>query len=134
MPAAAPAKPERHLAHDVCVGVTTLPKEPPHTAACCYPARELILRPLRAAFPALRACFDARADPDAGGRVLFRFRVEQDGSVKRVCAAAEVTTMDDEPALRCMVDALSKAQWPGMSNEEAKLCGLLTLNYPVVFE
>lgn len=91
------------------------------------------MRPIRAAFPALRACYEARAKRDAEGRVVFSFRIEQDGSIQRVCTG-EPTTMDDEGAVRCMVDELRKVRYPAMSNEERDLCGLSSLSYPVVFE
>jgi hypothetical protein len=131
-PEGPPAKIEGHLAHAVCLG-PVLAADPPHKATCCYPAMELIKRPIRGAFPALRACYEARSNKAAEGRVVFAFRIEQDGSVKRVCAS-EGSTMDDEPALACMVDVIHKVRWEGMSKESRDFCGLISLNYPVVFE
>ncbi|MBX3187511.1 MAG: AgmX/PglI C-terminal domain-containing protein [Labilithrix sp.] len=120
-----------HLAHPVCVG-PVVPNDPPHRAACCYPSRELIVRPLRAAFPALRACYEARANLEAEGNVVFQFRIELDGSVTRVCAS-EASTMDDEASVRCMIAAIKDVRFPGMSREERDLCGLISLHYPVTF-
>jgi hypothetical protein len=130
-------KVEGHLGHAVCVG-PALTKDPPHTASCCYPAMELIKRPIRGAFPALRACYEARQNRSAEGRVVFAFRIEQDGSVQRVCAG-EASTMDDEPAVRCMVEVIRKIRWEAMgtpktTKENRDLCGLISLKYPVVFE
>jgi hypothetical protein len=56
-----------------------------------------------------------------------------DGTVKRACAN-EGSTMDDEPAIRCMLDVLRGLRWEGMSKAERDLCGLISLHYPVVFE
>lgn len=131
-PPAPPAPIERRLGKNVCVGKPG-PKERPHRAACCYPARELILRPLRAAFPALRACYDARTKRDAQGRVDFKFRIEKDGSIPHVCAS-EHSTMDDEGAVRCMLDAIHKVRYPAVTDADVDFCGLMTLSYPVTFE
>jgi hypothetical protein len=131
--AAAIARPEVHLAHPVCVGPVTLKKERPRKATCCYPAMEALKRPIRAIFPALRACYDARRKKDAAGRVVFTFRVEQDSSIQRVCSG-ESTSVDDEDAVRCMVTELRKARFPAMSDAEVDLCGLVKMSYPVVFE
>jgi hypothetical protein len=130
---AAPARPEGHLAHPVCVGPVTLKKEHPRKASCCYPAMEALKRPIRAVFPALRACYEARRKKEAEGRVVFTFRVEQDGSIQRVCSG-ESTSVDDEDAVRCMVTELRKARFPAMSDGEVELCGLVKMSYPVVFE
>ena len=51
----------------------------------CYPAKEMLMQPIRAIYPALRACYQARTKKDAEGRVVFHFRVEQDGTIQRVC-------------------------------------------------
>jgi len=125
-------KVEGHLGHRVCIGPIVV-KDPPHKAACCYPAKELLIRPIRAAYPALRTCYEARRNKAAEGRVIFSFRIEQDGSVKRVCAT-ESSTMDDEPAIKCLIEAIREIRWPGMSTAERDLCGLISLDYPVVFE
>lgn len=126
-------KPEGHLAHPVCIGRVDLKKQKPHTMACCYPAKELIARPLRASFPALRTCYENRKNKAAEGRVVFVFRVEQDGSIQRVCSG-DATSVEDEDAVRCMVEAMRKVTYPAMSNEEVTMCGLLSFNYPVMFE
>jgi hypothetical protein len=94
---------------------------------------ELLKRPIRAAFPALRACYDARRKREAEGRVVFTFRIEQDGSIQRVCSS-DATSVDDEDAVRCMVTELRKVHFPAMSDEEVDLCGLIKMSYPVVFE
>ena len=127
-------EPEARLGHDVCAG-SPLPKEKPRTpkATCCHPAKELLVRPIRAVYPAVRACYDARTRTSAEGRVLLSFRIEQDGSVKRVCAK-DTSTMDDEPAARCMAEALRGIRYPAMSDDERDLCGLITITYPVVLE
>lgn len=91
------------------------------------------MRPIRAVFPALRACYEARAKRDAEGRVVFHFRVEQDGTIQRVCTG-DATSVDDEDAVRCMVAEVKKARFPAMSDAERDLCGLVTLDYPLVFE
>lgn len=134
-PAAPPVatRPEGHLAHPVCIGTVTSKKERPRKASCCYPAMEVLKTPIRAVFPALRACYEARAKRDAEGRVVFTFRIEQDGSLQRVCSG-DATSFDDEDAVRCMVTELRKARFPAMSNEEVDLCGLIEMSYPVVFE
>ena len=125
-------KVEGHLGHRLCIGPIVV-KDPPHKATCCYPAKELLIRPIRAAYPALRACYEARRNKAAEGRVIFSFRIELDGSVKRVCAS-EDSTMDDEPAIKCLIEAVREVRWPAMSTAERDLCGLFSLNYPVVFE
>lgn len=127
-----PPKAEGHLGHRVCIGPIVV-KDPPHEAACCYPAKELLIRPIRAAYPALRACYEARRNKAAEGRVTFSFRIELDGSVRRVCAT-EDSTMDDEPAVQCLIERVREVRWPAMSTAERDLCGLVSLNYPVVFE
>lgn len=132
-PPVQPAKPEGHLAFPVCVGPVPLKKVPPRTASCCYPAREMLTRPIRAVYPALRACYEARTKKDAAGRVVFHFRVEQDGTIQRVCTG-DATSVDDEDAVRCMVGEVRKARFPAMGDAERDLCGLVTLDYPVVFE
>ena len=131
----APAKVEGHLAHQVCVGVAAraLPKQRPRKASCCYPAKELIVRPIRATYPDLRACYQARKKTEAEGRVVFAFRVEQDGSIARVCTG-EGSTMDDEDAARCMVEAMRRVRYPAQTDAEVDLCGLLAFQYPVTFE
>ncbi len=91
------------------------------------------MRPIRAISPALRACYDARAKKSAEGRVVFAFRIEQDGTLRRVCAG-EASTMDDEPAARCMVEEMKRLRFGAMSDEERDFCGLITLAYPVTFE
>jgi len=128
-----PAKPEGHLAHPVCIGAVSLKKEHPRKASCCYPAMEVLKRPIRAVFPALRACYDARKKRDAAGRVVFTFRIEQDGSIQRACSG-DATSVEDEDAVRCMVTELRKVRFSAMSDEEVDLCGLVKLSYPVVFE
>jgi hypothetical protein len=110
-----------------------LKKVPPHTAACCYPAKEMLVRPIRATYPALRACYEARTKRDAAGRVVFHFRIEQDGTIQRVCTV-DATSVDDEDAVRCLVTEVCKARFPAMSDAERNLCGLITLDYPVDFE
>lgn len=134
-PAAPPdaSRPEGHLAHPVCIGAVTSKKDPPRKASCCYPAMEALKRPIRAVFPALRACYEARKKREAEGRVVFTFRIEQDGSLQRVCSG-DATSFDDEGAVRCMVTEFRKARFPAMSDEELDLCGLLKMSYPVVFE
>lgn len=67
---------------------------------------------MRAAYPALRSCYEGRADAAAEGRVVFQYRIEQDGSLARVCAG-EHSTMIDRGALRCMVEELRKVRFPG---------------------
>ncbi|HSO32149.1 MAG TPA: hypothetical protein VLT33_06530 [Labilithrix sp.] len=132
-PPATPTKPEGHLVHPVCVGPVRQAKERPHKAVCCYPAKELLVRPIRAAYPALRACYDARKKKDAEGRVVFQFRVEQDGSIPRVCSG-DSTSMDDEDSVRCMVGVMQQVRFPAMSDAERDFCGLFSFNYPVIFE
>ena len=126
-------KPEGHLAHPVCIGPINLKKDRPRKASCCYPAKDLIVAPIRAAYPALRACFDNRKNKDAEGRVVFVFRVEQDGSIPRVCSG-EPTTLDDADAVRCMVEEIRKVRYPAMSDFDRDFCGLFSFNYPVTFE
>ena len=133
LPKEAVPKPEGHLPHPVCVGPINVKKDRPHTAACCYPAKEVLVKPIRAAFPALRACYDNRKNKVAEGRVVFVFRVEQDGSVPRVCSG-DATAVEDEDAVRCMVEAMRKVRFPSMSDAERDLCGLFSFNYPVMFE
>lgn len=125
-------RPEGLLAHPVCIGAVTSKEDRPRKASCCYPAMDALQRPIRAVFPALRACYEARNKREAEGRVVFTFRVEQDGSLERVCSG-DATTFDDEAAVRCMVTELRKARFPAMSDEEVDLCGLVKLSYPVVF-
>ena len=60
-------------------------------------------------------------------------RVEQDGTIQRVCTG-DATSVDDEDAVRCMVAEVKKARFPAMSDAERDLCGLVTLDYPLVFE
>jgi hypothetical protein len=128
-----PAKVEGHLRHPVCLGPVQ-PPDPPHKAACCYPAMEALKRPMRGIYPALRACYEARQNKAAEGRVGFAFRIEQDGSVKRVCAT-EGSAMDDEPALTCMVAVVQKVRWEAIGKEGRDFCGLISfLDYPVIFE
>jgi hypothetical protein len=119
----------------VCSGPSDAKKrvDRPRRAACCYPARDAILKPLRAVYPALRACYDARKKKDAEGRVVFDLRIEQDGTLPRVCAS-EASSFDDEDAVRCMVLVMRTVRYPAMSDEERDFCGLLRLSYPVVFE
>ncbi len=128
----APARIEGYLDHAVCIG-SVLARDPPHEAACCYPAMELIKRPIRAAFPRLRACYEARKNPDATGRVSFFFRIETDGSVARVCAE-EASAMYDVPALECMVEAIREVRFPAGGQADRDMCGLISLHYPVVFK
>jgi hypothetical protein len=128
-----PAKPEVRLGHAVCAGPINREKERPRRAACCYPGQEAIRRPLRAAYADLRVCYEARKKRDAEGRVVFDFRIAQDGTIPRVCAS-EASNVDDEDAVRCMVEVLRKVRYPAMSNEERDLCGLIKLTYPVIFE
>jgi hypothetical protein len=116
----------------VCVGAVP-PVDPPRRALCCYPAKDLLVRPIRAAYPALLACYEARKRREAAGRVVFAFRIEQDGRILRVCATA-ASTMDDHDATLCMVEAVRKIRYPAISQEERDFCGLTSLNYPVTFE
>jgi hypothetical protein len=123
---------ETSLGKKICVGRPG-PRERPHRAACCYPARDYLTRPLKAAFPAMRACYDARTVREARGRVSLSFRIEQDGSIAHVCAN-EATTMLDEHALRCILGEVRRVRYPATSDEDVELCGLVTLSYPFVFE
>ncbi len=110
-----------------------LAKDPPHEAGCCYPAMGELKRSFRAAFPGLRACYEARTNPAAEGTVRFEYRIEEDGSVKRVCVE-EGSTMDDEAAARCMAEVVRAVRFPAIGKEGRDLCGLILLHYPVVFE
>jgi hypothetical protein len=132
IPRSTSSRVEGHLGKKICSG-TPGPKDRPKRAVCCYPAKEVVLRPLRAAFPALRACYDAREKRDAEGRVAFTFRIEKDGSVAHACAG-ENSTMDDEGAARCMLEVLRDLRYPSSSDAEIDLCGLMTITYPVGFE
>jgi hypothetical protein len=129
--ASAPPPPaEKHLA-PICIGLANLSKERPHTAACCYPAKEVYARPIRAALPAVHSCWTS--GKRTMGRVVLSFRIEQDGTVKRVCST-EATTLDDEPAVRCILGEMIKVFYPSMSDDERNLCGLISLSYPLTFE
>jgi outer membrane biosynthesis protein TonB len=123
---------EATLGKRICVG-SPGPRERPHRATCCYYGREFLAGPLRAAAPALRACYDARAQRAAQGVVALSFRIEQDGSIAHACAT-QATTMLDEDALRCILGEVRRVRYPAMSGEDVALCGLITLNYPVRFE
>lgn len=70
--------------------------EPSYEAARQAGLRRDGVRPLRGASSALRACHQTRSDQSAEGRVVFTFRIEQDGSIARACAGAS-STMTDEP-------------------------------------
>jgi hypothetical protein len=129
---ASDATDETPLGKKICVGRPG-PRERPHRAACCHYPRDFLVRPLKAATPALRACYEARTQREARGRVSLSFRIEQDGSIAHVCAN-EATTMLDEDALRCILGEIRRAHYPPMSDGDVDLCGLMTLNYPVVFE
>ena len=124
---------KNHLAHSICVGPIDSKKERPRKASCCYPAREAISRPLRAAFPALRACYDARKNRGAEGRVVFVFRVEQDGSIPQACSG-DSTSVEDADAVHCMIQVIRTVRYPATSDEERDFCGLLHFTYPVIFE
>lgn len=113
----------------LCVGATP-PPDRGHTAACCYPAKEQLVGPLRRAAPEFRRCFEARRDARAGGRVVFTFRIEQDGHVAQACAEPS-TTFPDAAATRCMLEVVTKLAYPSMSDEELRLCGLTRLTYPI---
>ena len=133
-PVAPATKPEGHLARTVCAGTLGVHAPPrPRKMACCYPDKELIVRPIRSVFPALRACYDARKNADAEGRVVFDFRIEQSGLIERVCSG-ESTSVEDEEAVRCMMEVLRQVRYPAMSEEEVDMCGLLSFHYPVTFE
>ncbi|AKU96368.1 hypothetical protein AKJ09_03032 [Labilithrix luteola] len=116
----------------VCVGDATLPKEKPHRAACCYPARELFAQPIRAVFPELRACYERARDADAEGTVAFKFRVEQDGRILRVCGAADTPLLDDD-VVRCMAERLRTVRYDARTDGDVALCGLIQILYPVRF-
>jgi hypothetical protein len=96
------------------------------------PSRELLRKPIETSYPALRACYDARINPQAKGRVVFNFRIEQDGNITQVCSGGG-TDFDDPAALRCMLEVVRKVQYPSISNESRDFCGLISLNYPIVF-
>lgn len=130
--ARAPTTPERRLGRRICSGHPG-PKERPHTAACCYPAKELLVGPLRSLFPRLRGCYEARKKKDAHGSVAFTARIEQHGAVVHACAS-EASTMDDEDAVTCMVEALRTLHYPASSDADVALCGLVTITYPISFE
>ena len=42
--------------------------------------------------------------------------------------------MDDEGAIRCMLDELRKVRYGAMSDAERRFCGLITMSYPITFE
>jgi hypothetical protein len=116
----------------ICAGAASLPRVKPHRAACCYPAWELVKRPIRAIHPALRSCYAAGQSRDVGGRVVFEYRIEQDGSVRRVCSSAG-TTLDDA-SVRCMLEETRNLRFHAATDEDVALCGLITLRHPVRFE
>jgi len=60
-------------------------------------------------------------EEDAAGRVVFTFRIEQDGSIQRACSG-DATSVEDEDAVRCMVTELRKVRFSAMSDEEVDLC------------
>jgi hypothetical protein len=128
-----PEPPQRvTLARRVCTGPADLPKEPSRTAACCYPAIHALVRPLRAAHAELRACYEARR-AIRKDVVAFQFRIEQDGTIARVCAEPS-STLDDEDAVRCMTEVIARVRYPAQSDAEVALCGLTSITYPVHFE
>lgn len=116
----------------VCVGDATLPKEKPHHAACCYPAREALARPIRAVFPELRACYEHARDADAEGTVVFKFRVERDGVIRRVCGQADTPQLDDD-VVRCMAERFRTIRYEARTEDDVALCGLIEISYPVRF-
>jgi len=108
------------------------PPDPPRELACCYPAREAILGPIRATFPELRACYDAlpaRGRPE--GTVVFRFHVAAAGDVDEACAEAPTTF--PETFTTCALAAFRTARFPARTADDVKRCGLLRATYPATF-
>lgn len=116
----------------VCVGDVNLAKEKPHRAACCYPARELLVRPIRAMFPELRACYEQARNAEAEGKVAFKFRIEEDGTIRRVCGEADTPLLDDD-VVRCMAERLRTVRYEARTDDDVALCGLIQISYPVRF-
>lgn len=114
----------------VCRGRATLSPDPKPEYLCCYPAKDLLVRPIRDAYPTMRACV-VKSGHEIDGRVSFAFRIEKDGSVARVCTTTDV---DDPPIVDCLADAILALRYPAQGDEEVRHCGLVRLAYPVTFQ
>jgi hypothetical protein len=116
----------------LCVGTPPPPVPNKRISTCCMPPRELLRKPITDVYPALGACYEARANAQGKGRVVFNFRIEQDGNITQVCSGGG-TDFDDPAALRCMLEVVRKVHYPSISDESRDFCGLISLNYPVIF-
>ena len=93
-----------------------------------YLSAEIMREVVRSHHPELEGCYQLGAGrhPQLGGKVTFAFVVGVDGAVTELRVADN--SMPDCSAVRCMRDALARAEFPAPEG------GTVSVQYPITFE
>lgn len=127
-------EPERPETSGTCVGKPSRVerKHVKSKALCCYTPPSYFMTRVREKNDALRACYDAalQRHPDARGRVVTKFIIEEDGSVDRACDAG--STVGDPEMVACVLRVFTTLAFDAYT--AGNPCPPPTIVYPLQFK
>lgn len=127
-----PAVAEHPPTYGTCVGTpSTALKQKRGQYICCYTPPSYFQQRIRKKWSDIKACYSAALARDAKtqGRIVSKFTIEEDGSVKQACDNG--STVGDPVLVECVLKVMTTVEFDAYSIGDP--CPAVTLMYPIQF-
>lgn len=131
-PAEPPPPPEPEPTFGTCVGKPSLADTNKKARyLCCYTPPSYYQQRVRLKWPEFKACYQAALErnPKTQGRVVAKFTIEEDGSVRRACDNG--STVGDSKLVECVLNVMTTVSFDSYTIGDP--CPAVTLMYPLQF-